>query len=93
MGTPSYLVKGLGNPDSFMSCSHGAGRVMSRKAAKKNISISEASKAMGQVVFGSWHGKLDEAPQAYKKIEQVLAEEQDLVETVTKLQPLLVLKG
>ena len=104
MGTASYIVHGLGNPDSFMSCSHGAGRRMSRIAASTTLTVEECDKAMDGIVCERWHkykgfgkakGKLDlsEAPQAYKDIEDVIASEQDLVEPLVRLVPLASLKG
>ena len=105
MGTASYIVRGLGNPDSFMSCSHGAGRRMSRVAASANLTVEECDKAMEGIVCERWQkykgyskkakGKLDlsEAPQAYKDIEDVIASERDLVEPLVRLVPLASLKG
>ena len=103
-GTASYIVSGLGNPDSFMSCSHGAGRRMSRIAASTQLTAEECDKAMDGIVCERWHpyrgfgkakGKLDlsEAPQAYKDIEDVIASERDLVEPLVRLVPLASLKG
>lgn len=101
MGTPSYIVQGLGNPESFMSCSHGAGRVMGRKQASRTLTVQECDKAMGQVVFDRWSktrkgkGELDlgEAPQAYKNIDDVITAQLDLIHPLTRLQPLAVVKG
>lgn len=104
MGTASYIVRGLGNPDSFMSCSHGAGRRMSRIAASTTLTVEECDKAMDGIVCERWHkykgfgkakGRLDlsEAPQAYKDIEDVIASEFDLVEPLVRLVPLASLKG
>ena len=104
MGTASYIVRGLGNPESFMSCSHGAGRRMSRIAASTTLTVEECDKAMDGIVCERWHkykgfgkakGKLDlsEAPQAYKDIEDVIASELDLVEPLVRLVPLACLKG
>ena len=104
MGTASYIVRGLGNPESFMSCSHGAGRRMSRIAASTTLTVEECDKAMDGIVCERWHkykgfgkakGKLDlsEAPQAYKDIEDVIASERDLVEPLVRLVPLASLKG
>ena len=105
MGTASYIVRGLGNPDSFMSCSHGAGRRMSRVAASANLTVEECDKAMEGIVCERWQkyngyskkakGKFDlsEAPQAYKDIEDVIASERDLVEPLVRLVPLASLKG
>ena len=104
MGTASYIVRGLGNPDSFMSCSHGAGRRMSRIAALTTLTVEECDRAMDGIVCERWHkykgfgkakGRLDlsEAPQAYKDIEDVIASERDLVEPLVRLVPLASLKG
>jgi len=104
MGTASYIVRGLGNPESFMSCSHGAGRRMSRIAASTTLTVEECDQAMDGIVCERWHkykgfgkakGKLDlsEAPQAYKDIEDVIASERDLIEPLVRLVPLASLKG
>ena len=104
MGTASYIVRGLGNPESFMSCSHGAGRRMSRIAASTTLTVEECDQAMDGIVCERWHkykgfgkakGRLDlsEAPQAYKDIEDVIASERDLVEPLVRLVPLACLKG
>ncbi|MBF0408731.1 MAG: RtcB family protein [Candidatus Riflebacteria bacterium] len=106
MGTSSYIVKGLGNPDSFSSCSHGAGRTMGRGQASRSLSLDECDKAMKGIVFDRWHkekssrrkGKgaeydFGEAPQAYKNIDQVIQNQLDLIEPLVKLRPLGVIKG
>ena len=103
MGTSSYIVKGLGNADSFMSCSHGAGRRMSRTAACQSLTVEECDKAMQGIVCDRWnkvrHGKakgtfdLSEAPGAYKDINTVIADESDLVTPVERLLPMLSIKG
>ena len=99
MGTKSYIVKGLGNPQSFMSCSHGAGRKMGRAEASRRITLEEADKSMEGIVYGRWgkdrKGNLDfgEAPQAYKDIDIVMENQKDLVEIVVELKPLAVIKG
>lgn len=103
MGTASYIVEGLGNPESFMSCSHGAGRKMSRSAASQNLTKEECDKAMEGIVCDRWNkvnrgkckGQLDlsEAPGAYKDIEEVISNESDLVKPIVRLTPLAVLKG
>lgn len=93
MGTPSYIVEGLGNPDSFCSASHGAGRRMSRAAANKTITEQEAQAAMQGIVHDRFRGKYEEAPQAYKNIEDVMSWQKDLVKPIVKLQPLGVMKG
>lgn len=99
MGTPSYIVKGLGNIHSFTSASHGAGRKMSRTQADQTITEEEANKSIEGIVFGRWNrnrkGGLDlsECPLAYKDIEEVMKNQTDLVEPVVKLMPLAVVKG
>jgi len=99
MGTSSYIVRGLGNPESFMSCAHGAGRRLGRKEACRVLTEQECSEAMEGIVFGRWRrnrkGVLDlsESPQAYKNIDEVIGAQSDLVEIVTRLQPLGVIKG
>ncbi|QGT99599.1 RNA-2',3'-PO4:RNA-5'-OH ligase [Candidatus Syntrophocurvum alkaliphilum] len=93
MGTASYIVKGLGNTESFMSCSHGAGRVMSRKKANKCITEEMANEVMKGIYFGSWKNDYSEAPLAYKNIEDVLKQQTELVKKLVKLKPLGVLKG
>lgn len=103
MGTPSYIVEGLGNVESFMSCSHGAGRTMGRMQATRNLTVEECDKAMAGVVHDRWNrvkrGRtkgmydLGEAPQAYKDIDAVIESELDLIKPVVKLRPLGVVKG
>lgn len=107
MGTASYIVKGLGNPESFMSCSHGAGRRMGRGEASRHLSVEDCDKAMEGIAFDRWNkfrskwkkggGKnlfdLSEAPLAYKDIEDVIHSELDLIEPLVKLRPLGVVKG
>ncbi|HLV91712.1 MAG TPA: RtcB family protein [Aequorivita sp.] len=95
-GTSSYLVKGKGNPLSFNSCSHGAGRVMSRAEARRSLDLKkEVShlKSMG-VLHALRHKKdLDEAPSSYKDIKEVMALQKDLVDIKIELTPLAVVKG
>ena len=96
MGTSSYIVEGLGNPDSFMSSSHGAGRLMSRSEAVRTLDLEKEIKMMEDK--GIVHGirsqqDLDEASGAYKDIDKVIALESDLVKVVTKLEPIAVIKG
>jgi len=99
MGTPSYIVEGLGNPESFCSCSHGAGRKMGRKEASRTLSKEECDNAMKDISFVGWgkdrKGQIDlgEAPQAYKDIDTVITAELDLIKPIVKLQPLGVVKG
>ena len=95
-GTSSYIVEGLGNLDSFMSSSHGAGRLMSRTQAIKTLSLEDEIKKMeskGIVHSIRSQRDLDEAASAYKDIDQVIALETDLVKVITKLEPLAVIKG
>jgi len=93
MGTNSYIVKGLGNPESFMSCSHGAGRTMSRSKAKELLSLEAEKNLMGNVVHGLRNtGDLDEAPSAYKDINTVMKNQEDLVDILVKLTPLASIK-
>ena len=95
-GTHSYIVKGLGNDESFKSCSHGAGRKMSRTAAQKNLNLAdEREKLDSQGILHAIRGKddLDEAPGAYKDINEVMDSQMDLVSIVHTLTPLAVVKG
>jgi len=95
-GTASYIVSGLGNRDSFESCSHGAGRKMSRTKAKNELNLDDEIKQMDeQGILHSLRNKsnLDEAPSAYKDINVVMEEQKDLVEIVVELKPLGVIKG
>lgn len=95
MGTKSYIVEGLGNPESFMSCSHGAGRRLSRSAARNTLSLAEEARKMDGkgIIHGLSAGTLEEAPGAYKDIEQVIAFENDLVKPIVELAPVAVVKG
>jgi len=93
-GTKSYIVRGLGNPQSFNSCSHGAGRTMGRKQAKRELDLAEQQALLEGVVHSVRNvGDLDEAPGAYKDIAVVMENQKDLVEIVTELTPLGVVKG
>ena len=95
-GTASYIVEGLGNPDSFNSCSHGAGRLMSRTAAVKTLSLEDEVKKLddqGIVHAIRTERDLEEAAGAYKDIEQVINNELDLVKIRTRLLPVAVIKG
>lgn len=92
-GTHSYIVKGLGNPKSYCSASHGSGRVMSRKKAQETLSLKEEQAKMKGIIHNlNTISKLDEAPSAYKNIEDVLAQEADLVTPLIKLKPIAVIK-
>ena len=93
MGTGSYIVRGLGNPDSFQSASHGAGRKMSRNAAKKQFSAGDLAKQTRGVECRKDSGVVDEIPGAYKPIEQVMEQQRDLVEVVAKLRQVVCVKG
>ncbi|MGB1257624.1 MAG: RtcB family protein [Thiolinea sp.] len=93
MGARSYIVRGLGNEDSFCSCSHGAGRVMSRTEAKRRVSLDEHLEAVSGVECRQDAGVIDETPAAYKPIEQVMAAQSDLVEIVHTLKQVVCVKG
>jgi tRNA-splicing ligase RtcB len=95
-GAKSYIVSGKGNPDSFHSCSHGAGRKMSRKKAQKELSVAHEINRLEKLgVLHAIRGKrdLDEAPSAYKDIDVVMENQKDLVEIKYELKPLAVIKG
>lgn len=96
MGTKSYIVQGLGNPESFKSCSHGAGRTMGRKQAQRTLDLSAEIEIMNRQ--GIIHGiesieQLDEAPTAYKDIDVVMSNQNDLVKILVELHPLAVMKS
>ncbi|MEU5053391.1 RtcB family protein [Streptomyces sp. NPDC021096] len=93
MGTGSYIVRGLGNADSFNSASHGAGRRMSRNAAKKRFSTQDLVEQTRGVECRKDSGVVDEIPAAYKPIEQVMEQQRDLVEVVAKLKQVVCVKG
>lgn len=93
MGARSFIVRGLGNADSFCSCSHGAGRVMSRTRAKKLVSMEEHLQATADVECRKDAGVIDETPSAYKPIEKVMAAQKDLVEIVYTLKQVVCVKG
>jgi tRNA-splicing ligase RtcB (3'-phosphate/5'-hydroxy nucleic acid ligase) len=95
-GTKSYIVRGLGNTESFMSCSHGAGRIMGRKEAKQKLNLDieiEKMNRQGIVHEITSVEDLEEAAGAYKNIDSVINNQLDLVEIVTELTPLAVIKG
>lgn len=93
MATGSYIVRGLGNPASFASCSHGAGRVMSRGQAARSITLESFAKKMTGIVADLTSDYLDEAPHAYKDLDTVLHHQSDLVTPLQRLLPLLNIKG
>lgn len=93
MGAKSYIVRGKGNPESFCSCSHGAGRIMSRSAAKRRFSQADLTEQTAGVECRKDAGVLDEIPGAYKDIDVVMENQRDLVETVHTLKQVLCVKG
>jgi tRNA-splicing ligase RtcB (3'-phosphate/5'-hydroxy nucleic acid ligase) len=93
MGAKSFIVKGKGNHDSYCSCSHGAGRLMSRSAAKKRFTLDDVIQQTEGVECRKDTGVIDEIPGAYKPIEQVMAQQSDLVEVVATLKQVLCVKG
>jgi tRNA-splicing ligase RtcB len=93
MGTPSYIVRGKGNPESLASCSHGAGRTMGRNAARKAISETEFQHSVANTFSKASLKYVDEAPGAYKDIDIVVERQHDLVEIVHRLTPIITLKG
>ncbi len=95
-GTKSYIVQGKGNTESFQSCSHGAGRVMGRKQAQRELVLEEEIEKLNSkgIVHSIRNTRdLDEAPGAYKNIDTVMANQVDLVDTLVELNPLAVIKG
>lgn len=95
-GTASYIVEGLGNPESFCSCSHGAGRILSRNAAIKTLDMAkEVSELESKGIIHAIRRQADmqEASGAYKDIDKVIANEADLVKVKTRLLPIAVIKG
>jgi tRNA-splicing ligase RtcB len=93
MGTKSYIVRGLGNPASFESASHGAGRRMSRTEARRRFDLRDLRDQTAGVECRKDAGVIDEAPKAYKNIDRVMAEQQDLVEIVAELKQVVCVKG
>lgn len=93
MGTGSYIVKGLGNPDSFFSASHGAGRVMSRTKAKKSFTVEDLIAQTDGIECRKDAGIVDEIPGAYKDLHGVIRAQADLVTPVAHLRTLLCVKG
>ncbi|MCY3003072.1 MAG: RtcB family protein [Planctomycetota bacterium] len=93
MGARSYIVRGKGNPESFHSCSHGAGRVMSRSEAQRKFSLADHISATEGVECRKDREVIDETPGAYKDIEAVMAAQSDLVEVVHTLKQVVCVKG
>ncbi len=93
MGAKSFIVRGKGNADSFHSCSHGAGRVMSRTQAKRSITVAEHEKATAHVECRKDASVIDETPAAYKPIDAVMKAQADLVDIVHTLRQVICVKG
>ena len=93
MGARSYIVRGKSNPESFCSCAHGAGRRMSRTAAEKQFTVADLATQTAGVICRKDQGVLDEIPGAYKDIDQVMANQADLVEVVHTLKQVVCVKG
>ncbi len=93
MGARSFIVRGKGNPESFMSCSHGAGRAMSRTEAKRRFTLADHAAATAGVECRKDVGVLDETPGAYKSIEAVMAAQTELVDVVHELRQVVCVKG
>ena len=95
MGQRSFVVRGLGNPEAYRSCAHGAGRAMSRTQARKTLSVEDLGAAMGDTAWQreSARALLDEHPSAYKPIEVVMRDQADLVEVVHELRAIANYKG
>ncbi len=93
MGAKSFIVRGLGNPLSFESASHGAGRRMSRTQAKKTFNVEDLERQTSGVECRKDAGVIDEAPKAYKDIDRVMEQQSDLVEIVAELKQVVCVKG
>jgi tRNA-splicing ligase RtcB len=93
MGAKSFIVRGKGNAESFHSCSHGAGRRMSRAEAKRRFTVEDHAAATAGVECRKDAGVIDETPMAYKSIEAVMAAQADLVEVVHTLRQAVCVKG
>jgi len=93
MGARSYIVRGKGNPESFNSCSHGAGRAMSRGEAKRRFTLEDHAKATAGVECRKDADVIDETPGAYKPIDKVMEAQRDLVDVVHELRQVLCVKG
>jgi tRNA-splicing ligase RtcB len=93
MGTKSYIVRGKGNPLSFESASHGAGRRMSRTEARKSFTLDDLRRQTEGVECRKDRGVIDEAPKAYKDIDRVMEQQDDLVEIVAELKQVVCVKG
>jgi tRNA-splicing ligase RtcB len=93
MGAKSFIVRGLGNKESFCSCGHGAGRIMSRTEAKKRVNLSKHIEDTQGVECRKDKGVIDETPSAYKNIDDVMEAQKDLVEIKHTLKQVLCVKG
>ena len=93
MGARSYIVRGKGNADSFHTCSHGAGRAMSRTEAKRRFTVEDHEKATAGIECRKDKDVIDETPMAYKDIDAVMAAQSDLVEVVHTLRQVVCVKG
>jgi hypothetical protein len=93
MGTKSFIVQGKGNPDSFCSCSHGAGRKMSRTAARKKYTKKDLENQTKGVECRKDRDVIDELPSAYKNLDHVMANQEDLVEAIFEIKQVLCVKG
>jgi tRNA-splicing ligase RtcB len=93
MGARSFIVRGKGNPDSFHTCSHGAGRAMSRAEAKRRFTVADHEAATAGIECRKDAAVIDETPMAYKNIDAVMAAQADLVEIVHTLRQVVCVKG
>src|SRR3989454_5315133 len=93
MGARSYIVRGKGNPESFFSCSHGAGRAMSRNEAKRRFTVEDHVRMTEGIECRKDEDVIDETPAAYKSIDSVMAAQADLVEIVHTLRQVVCVKG
>jgi tRNA-splicing ligase RtcB len=93
MGARSFIVRGKGNPDSFCTCSHGAGRAMSRNEAKRRFTVDDHARATEGIECRKDADVIDETPMAYKDIDAVMAAQAELVEIVHTLRQVVCVKG
>ena len=93
MGAKSFIVRGLGNPDSYNSCSHGAGRKMSRGQAKKHYTVEDLERQTAGIECRKDRDVIDEIPSAYKSIDEVMRNQNGLVEVVAELRQVVCVKG
>jgi tRNA-splicing ligase RtcB len=93
MGAKSFIVQGNGNEDSFCTCSHGAGRAMSRTEAKRRFTLADHRAATEGVECRKDAGVIDETPMAYKDIDAVMAAQADLIDVVHTLRQVVCVKG